>query len=183
MAAADKALTGGTGDVNPQQLVLNAIQDNALDNPSTSVFALPQAIGLPTKKGMAAVLELLKADVGFSPGLNLAEVAGIFFEMIMAVGTIAVPTPSDATTIWVANVAKFTVVGGLSVRQSIFQKDFTDGAGHGLLIAANTMSIEIDSIGSLQTNTAHVRLYYRFKLVPLPEYLGILASQTAGVTV
>ncbi len=176
----DKALTGGTGDVNPQQVLLNAKQDNAIDADTLVNFSLPQAIGIPTTKTRAVVFELLRGDVVFTPGFNLGEVAGVTLTMNMAIGSPPQPiTPEQAVVIWSGNRTKYTAAAGGGPINRFIEKDFTDDSGHGLLIAARTVSIQISSVGTLQENTAHVRLYYRFKLIPLQEYLGIFAQQAA----
>jgi len=66
--------------------------------------------------------------------------------------------------------------------------DLTDGAGHGILVATDQMTLIVDIIN---TNTSPVsgntlivsdmsmlcEILYRFKEVPLTEYIGIVQSQ------
>lgn len=58
-----------------------------------------------------------------------------------------------------------------------FRKDFSDGAGHGLLIATDSIFAALNSTATTLTNIADCRLLYRFKEVPLAEYIGIVQSQ------
>lgn len=60
----------------------------------------------------------------------------------------------------------------------VFRKDLTDGAGHGYLVATDSIFARLSSTLTGLTNTADVRLLYRFKEVPLAEYIGIVQSQS-----
>lgn len=62
--------------------------------------------------------------------------------------------------------------------------DFTDGAGHGILIATDNIFLTIvaqgASIDGVSYNFAgqgRVDLLYRFKEITLQEYIGIVQSQ------
>lgn len=60
----------------------------------------------------------------------------------------------------------------------VYRKDFSDGAGHGYLVAVDSLFVTLASALTGLTNTADLRLLYRFKEVPLAEYIGIVQSQT-----
>lgn len=63
--ATTKALTGGTGDVNPQQLTFTLTQE-AADTTVTIEVPLPVPRAFSAKRGKAIVLELLRSEVSYS---------------------------------------------------------------------------------------------------------------------
>jgi len=59
----------------------------------------------------------------------------------------------------------------------LYRKDFTDGAGHGFLIGTDSIFARLSSVATGIPNVANIRLLYRWKSVPLAEYIGIVQSQ------
>jgi hypothetical protein len=55
--------------------------------------------------------------------------------------------------------------------------DVTDGAGHGVLIATDSIYAQVNSANTATTNTVYFKLLYRFKEVNIIEYVGIVQSQ------
>jgi len=55
--------------------------------------------------------------------------------------------------------------------------DYTDGAGHGMLIATDQIFVLLQSANTTQQNTAECRILYRWKNIGLQEYVGIVQSQ------
>lgn len=58
-----------------------------------------------------------------------------------------------------------------------FVQDLTDGAGHGVLIATDSINIQMNSSGTSLTNVCRIKLLYRWKDVAIEEYVGIVQSQ------
>jgi hypothetical protein len=58
-----------------------------------------------------------------------------------------------------------------------FCLDLTDNAGHGILIATDSIYGQVNSANTATTNTVYFKLLYRFKEVNLIEYVGIVQSQ------
>lgn len=85
--ASSKALTGGTGDVNPQQLFFRVAQTGADVNTETEI-PLPVPRGYSSKKGYAIVLELLRSEVLIN---DLATT--VASEVVLMLGT----APGNAT--------------------------------------------------------------------------------------
>lgn len=57
--------------------------------------------------------------------------------------------------------------------------DLTDGAGHGILIATDTIFFGFDTDSYPEAGvTFSARIYYRFKEVDLTEYIGIVQQQS-----
>lgn len=74
----------------------------------------------------------------------------------------------------------FTAAGSLSnVYNQMLEMDLTDGAGHGLLLATNSIFMQGDT--TLFTPAVAVfdcKMLYRFKTVDILEYVGIVQSQS-----
>lgn len=62
--------------------------------------------------------------------------------------------------------------------------DLTDGAGHGILVAAPTLQYQYVNTGQTAggQQTSYCRLWYRIKKVSLTEFVGMLASQGIQAT-
>ncbi|MBA7702121.1 hypothetical protein ES703_110878 [subsurface metagenome] len=52
-----------------------------------------------------------------------------------------------------------------------------DYNGHGYLIAVDTLYLGMATTGQLVPLRGHCRIYWRFKTVPLAEFLGLIQSQ------
>jgi hypothetical protein len=55
--------------------------------------------------------------------------------------------------------------------------DFTDGAGHGILVATDNIFIQASTNGQNTASLFRFKILYRFKSVSLVEYIGIVQSQ------
>jgi hypothetical protein len=73
----------------------------------------------------------------------------------------------------------FTAGGSVSQPQcDIFQvMDLTDGAGHGILIATDSIFIAVSETGYTGPNNIAVKIMYRLVEVGLQEYIGLVQSQ------
>lgn len=69
---------------------------------------------------------------------------------------------------------------GADVNNRIYpiELDLTDGAGHGVLIASDSIFAYLKSSGTGVTNTAAFKMLYRYKTVGVLEYVGIVQSQS-----
>lgn len=176
-------LTGGSKDVNPQYYHGRATQSGN-DATTTATFRAP--ITRIPDSNKVTIMEVLK----------------IFFEFAQINGTAAAETNYDlqlqfSTTSFgaTANVAwdeptvfakaqitqrkAFTAAGSYAiVYTEPLVYDCTDGAGHGVLIAADSFYVQISSSNTATTNTGYFKILYRFKDVNLIEYVGIVQSQT-----
>lgn len=65
-----------------------------------------------------------------------------------------------------------------------FVFDFEDGKGNGRLVARNTITLDVGhsfSAGATYAGTDfHLRLWYRWRKVPMMEYVGLLTEQMAA---
>lgn len=177
------SLTGGTRDVSPQLFHMRATQ-TAADTTTTETFPVPiQRLPFGNR---AQVMEVLKA---YFVTTSLPAIASA--TEIQDVIQIFITTTSFGTTAtnfgeprvfahYVKNQrGAFTAAGtyGMTQDDEPFQLDLTDGAGHGILVATDNIFMQIASSGTGASNTANVKLLYRWKNVPLQEYIGIVQSQ------
>ena len=177
------SLTGGTGDVNPQWFNLG------LSN-MTATYA-DAAIQLPRERlpygNASQVMEVLRVE--FSPAgtstLNITAGTDSAARIYVTTKTFGIVEPT-ATQSSGNVIAKWRVEmpsegTGLTtcIMNTPFVVDLTDGVGHGLLVA--TDSIFVGNIQTAATSpinaSVNVRLLYRWKNVGLSEYIGIVSSQ------
>lgn len=195
MSAVNKALTGGTGDVNPQWFRFSADQSLVVDSIIAQTQNTPLAAFNNVPGNKAVVMEVLKFVTSHSPIYgNLTSSAqsqtwrsGIFAgnrpttDLNLGWGAPTVigfhnefgGTPSTG------NTQQYDVQGSYVV-------DLTDGAGHGVLLAANQVTwlwVETTAGGAtLTTSDKSAAFLYRFKEVSLQEYMGIIQSQQTPST-
>lgn len=55
--------------------------------------------------------------------------------------------------------------------------DLTDEAGHGYLVATDTITLETNADQTAAVNAGFARIRYRWKEVSLTEYIGIVQAQ------
>lgn len=175
-------LTGGTGDVNPQWLNFSVTQ-SAADTTTTATQNIP--IQRLPQGGRAQVLEVLRVEISTSSFPAIASAAEAEDSMVVFLSTTSFGT--TATTFSeprvFAGISKvkqgaFTAGGSFGVEYSnIDRLDLTDGAGHGLLIATDSIFAQYVSGGTGAANVARIKLLYRWKDVGLSEYIGIVQSQ------
>ena len=170
-------LTGGTRDVNPQLLVIQCAQTGA---DASTITASPLPIPrYPQQNGKQIVMEILSADYYLPPNVVQAN------NGIVAILTTNPTVPASIPIGFADPRALDFQERYLDVQSSVgitlvpvtFHHDFTDEAGHGLLVATDNIYLACLSSTTGLTNTIFARLSYRFKEVTLAEYIGIVQSQ------
>lgn len=178
------SLTGGTGDVNPQWFRMTDTNPAATPAYADTPVALPIQ-RLPTA-GKAQVIEILKVAWGLAAvnsAINDAATDSVFcgYLTTRSYGT---TEPTSATGGGVIDYFQIDVTTATqaSIMNNVFPiiHDLTDGAGHGVIVGTDQMFL-----GSVQTADTNpiaglIRCWflYRFKNVPVTEYIGIVQSQT-----
>lgn len=175
-------LTGGTGDINPQWMSFSAVQ-SAADTTTTTTQAIP--VQRLQTRGMAQVMEVLK--VTFKRGVfgavaSATEAADTQDTYLTTRSFGTTNTTWSEPTVFAgfssAQEGAFTAAGTYArVEETIIQQDLTDGAGHGVLIATDNIFAQVQSAGTGGTNTTRIKILYRWKNVPMVEYVGIVQSQ------
>ena len=185
MAKRADTLTGGTKDVNPQY-ISGAVTMSAANTATESTVGLPiLRPGQGASQTKAQVVEVLKLWAFLPPpGTDVAAANAQF------TATLTVATSSQGTT--VPNLsnprvlaqlrqsitASFTAAGSQAVGPVGVQCwDFTDGAGHGILVGTDNLFLQFDTDGYSAAAVATYKISYRFKEVALIEYIGMVQSQ------
>lgn len=177
-------LTGGTKDVNPQWLTLTSLSQTVANTFVQQATNLPIS-RLPTRSGRAMVMEVLKVwfdfpaplTGGFSPTGQTTVIYAVL--STSPVGTV---DSSDATVFAYADQdfrGAFTAGGSyaMAFQSAPVQLDLTDGAGHGILIATDSIYLSLSSLNASAIAGLGCKILYRWKEVSLEEYIGIVQSQ------
>lgn len=200
--ASRRALTGGSGDVNPQFISFSVVQTGT-DTTTNLAVAVPIQ-RLSQGAGRAQVLEVLCVKYETStPGSssvtelphryahndNLDEPITPNFPYIRSI-TVTVSTRNPGTVdVEYSDPAVFSIynfvrygqssagTGWFAVWQEPYVDDLTDGAGHGFLVATDYIYIQIRSQNTNAAQRVYGKLYYRWKNVTLQEYIGIVQGQ------
>lgn len=172
-------LTGGSRDVNPQNMVSPVITQLVADTPIQVQQPLPIP-RLPTKQGKNLVIELLGATF-YITAAGLQAGNNTFYMNVSTNQQVpALPQDGIRDSKTLVDCLKylflFTNVG-LSEFPAETYIDLTDNAGHGLLVATDNIYFNLLTTNTNTTNSCVIRLEYRWKEVDLVEYIGIVQSQ------
>jgi len=185
--ARGESLTGGTGDVNPQWMTLSLLTLTANNQATTQQTQLP-VTRTQGARGKATIIEILKVQF-FANSINNTPAAGgdlRQFTVTLSTAAQASAAPSIPNTIAYTNTQFF---GAFSAGQSFYavtnypiQQDLTDGAGHGVLVATDSIYLNGVTFGYAAQGVFGCRILYRFKDVSLTEYIGIVQSQQQPIS-
>lgn len=166
-------LTGGTKDVNPQQFRMTLA--TAADTVFVQQGFVTPIVRLPGSAARVTIMEVLKVmftidqvmdtnDEGFRMAITTSEPASM-------------GRYSQGNTLFKFDQQITFTTSGQSYHPKSWIADLSDGAGHGLLVATDTIFLGVQCISTGSIVTTDVALLYRFKSVSLPEYIGIVQSQ------
>lgn len=167
------SLTGGTGDVNPQYMTASVTQ-TAADVTTT------QEINIPIQRlpddGRAQVMEVLKVLCDCDTGVETDWGNEISLTTRNHGTTRATLAATDIVAFftWTHTIT----TSGATKAPGIVTWDCTDGAGHGVLVATDKMYVQYFSNTTGLSNSATMKILYRWKNVSLAEYIGIVQSQS-----
>ncbi len=177
------ALTGGTGDVNPQWVSFTVLQSGT-DLPTEVTLDLPINPSQVSVGNKAIVIELLKVqmiwslDPTQSPSIPQRFAAVLLTkkpDIVASLSAIQTSTShiiSDQFLTLQAGAGS-TVIG----RQASNMYDLTDGAGHGIVLATKSVSGFVSTFNTLIANRVVFRLLYRYKQVGITEFLTLAQFQ------
>lgn len=184
--ATKDTLTGGTGDVNPQLYNLSTSTPSpGPDGAAQTKFPVP-VYRFPLKNDRAMVMEVLRVKWvvnNFSAIANQTSLVA----MLSTANIDLDPTPTENNqfdSLSSANVFDAISIDGIyasavgfAYTSRIIDHDLTDSAGHGILVATDNIYIGISSINTGAINEVTAKITYRWKMVSLAEYIGIVQGQ------
>lgn len=167
------SLTGGTGDTNPQFLTFTATQSGADATTSTQINLPIQRLPI---SGKAQVMEVLK--VWWTMAGNPVETDNFVLAILSTKNFSTTATTWGEPTVFsmYSRDMRITTSGSFETIEP-FVQDFTDGAGHGIIIATDSIYCQVQSSATSATNIVRGKIEYRFKNVNLQEYIGVVQSQ------
>lgn len=195
------SLTGGTGDVNPQWMVMR------VDHTSTGVtaFTVESSVAtpiprVPSSNGRAIVMEILKVQFEMRPIAQISASSNVNQKSSIALSHAANSALSNSTfnlntsdpriiaTATFYSQQRNTLIATndeewlLSVQPVVI--DTSDGAGHGILHASDNIFLTMGTEHAFATTyTGRARILYRFKDIGVTEFIGIVQSQNASRTI
>lgn len=175
-------LGGGTGDINPQFIHGKVVQ-SGVDTCTSVAFILPVArFGSTANKSV--VIEVLKvfAELTLFPTETAAQLRATMSWYMSTKFHGTTDVLADEADVFAWNMetysGAFTAAGSYAQHDDkVSCMDLTDGNGHGVLIATDSFSVQLQSALTGTTNQLRFKILYRFKAVPLAEYIGIVQSQ------
>lgn len=193
------SLTGGTGDVKPQFMVVTTglEVDPEVDDLYTGISGAnddytvaTQIMPVPrfgTMKGMATVVEMLELH-WYLATENLSDLGATHWAFLSANTT---RVSGDTSTLAsyqsdIANTKNFGVVGhhnlvltsgGLSHGEPKVI-NLTDHNGNGMLFPFDEIDIVQGDVGAATVHSSTVRILYRLVNVGIEEYVGMVAQHS-----
>ncbi len=176
--------TGGTGDVRPQVLSINALQAT-IGQEQVTVFPTPvPRTGF--EQDLAQVMEVLSVQV-YVHHATVSPV-GLSYAILStrSIGSVTgAPISQVSIRQQVASASAFASyieVVDVPVGQSIdvsYPKliDFRDGAGHGVLIATDSVILTHGAVAAGGPIDVTMKILYRMINIGVMEYVGIVQSQ------
>ena len=168
------SLTGGTNDVNPQFQTMNVVESAANTFTQSTINVPVLRVGMSSSR--AQVIELLGIDV-FWPKGDLGSADQIDIQLSTSSKT-ALSTLDDPDVV-IRDYKENNLVGAAGMYEVTGYKryDFTDGAGHGIIIATPQLFWAVQGTSQGSALTLAGRLFYRFKNVSLTEFVGLSLQQ------
>lgn len=176
-------LTGGTGDVNPQWLTFNRLTLSAANVYTETSINLP-INRFSNPKGKSIIMEILKVQFDMPIIDSNPSATGNIIQsqaVLRPTSSGGVLDPSDPKILAVVDQSSrgaFTAGGSYADLTNDPQVvDLSDGAGHGMLVATDTLFFGAATSNYASAANFYCRILYRFKTVTLEEYIGIVQSQ------
>lgn len=181
------ALTGGTGDVNPQWFFCADFDPGGTFATTSVPIPIQRLNG--NRGSTAQVMEILKAELSSGAAVTFTQSAAAddTLDVYLTTRSFGSTEPNaadhDGNVIsdWHIKTSSVGTAANVFGPNVIFPmtNDLTDGAGHGILIATDNIFVGVIQTGAAApiTGSLVVRVLYRWKNVPIQEYIGIVQSQ------
>lgn len=182
-----RALTGGTRDLKPQQLVIKYAQASA-----TGKYVVTSVQTPISRLGQSyIVMEILKVFMT-NPATNDGGDVANNGQIAVCTNNIGRATDDTATgasflvdqqnagTIAFNFLTSTTNTSGNTTVNQPVCWDMTDGAGNGFLVATDKLFLVSGQSGATTLTGGTVRILYRFYRASAEEFIGIVNSQTTA---
>lgn len=162
-------------DIFPEYMTFSVTQSAANTNTSSRI-QMPIA-RLPDR-ARVQVMEIVKISVEYS---DIGDASGDLYGSSLAFRNF---NTTEATlgepSVFFKDKHVFNLVtSGGRTDSFIHMYDFTTGGGRGLLIATDSIFAQATSVSLAAAMTAKFKVWYRFVMVGLQEYVGIVQQQGA----
>lgn len=175
--------------MNPQWLAMTTIDPLATYADVETPIPIQR---LPDRGGRSQVMEILKVEFGFGANshLTISALVDQFFNLYLTTRSFLTSEPTAAQQTG-SLIAKYQWSHGTNGAGTLTNAwvmgpaggnmlfDLTDGAGHGVLVATDSLyfgAIQTAGASPITGNTT-CRILYRWKNVGLAEYVGLVQSQ------
>jgi hypothetical protein len=178
------SLTGGTGDVKPQIMVVDIPAPDGVDDYSFNTINVPRVI--LQGAGSATIMEILKAwfyvgaqDFTDSNSLHWSFLSTAIIRQQSAAASLTsfLSDQSNPLVFGMRASERFFLTSGASGEELPLVQDFTDSNGNGILIATDQIFVTCGGAGNTTASRNGLRLLYRMVSVGITEYVGIVQSQ------
>lgn len=167
-------LTGGTGDVNPQFMNL-ALTESAANTFTQTEFPIPVLRGV-IGRDKYQVMEVLKVEF-FNGGFSTIDIVVGHLQLTTSSKTARVfGNDPDVIAYSVIDV-DFLTGGSQAVDTQPKTWDLTDGAGHGIIVASQSIFLACQGTGQVAATVNFCRVLYRFKNISVQEFVGLAIQQ------
>ena len=179
------SVTGGTGDIKPQQFTLDSGTAGAADDYVVNQVALPVP-RFGSMKTKATIFEILSVDWY----LNLEDLGDTAHSDWGFLTTSTTRADGDTSTAGdaAADVTEprtfafvffqsALITSGVNTRWMPIHVDMTDSNGNGFLVATDKLFIVGANIGGTALGSYVAKVKYRLTNVGIQEYVGIVQSQ------
>lgn len=162
-------------DISPQ-FISDYVTLSAANTYTEKQINLPINPGATVSGGHVRVMEFLKVFADFATD-TIAEDAYVAFQLTYKTQADLLSGPDVSK--WIYKMQRRQQVAGAAgafISESPFVADLTDGNGNGILIGQQAIFLGAKSAGQTAALTASFKILYRFKDVPIEEYIGMVSG-------
>lgn len=181
------SVTGGTGDIKPQQMTVQSTA-GAVDDYGLQQVLLPVP-RFGTTRRKSTIFEILKVQYIWAADVGISATAQTYFAFLttgtsrLSGDTSTLATFNDdlgnSRTFAAASYVKDVETSGGYSQKFPIEVDMTDGNGNGFLIATDNFFLVQGAVGNAAAAVVTAKILYRIVNVGLEEYVGIVQSQTS----
>jgi hypothetical protein len=163
-------------DINPQ-FISDWVTMSGINTYTSKTINLPVNPGATITKGKVRVMEFLKVYIDFT--FDTLVQNGYILVQLTYKEQAAALTALDVQK-WIVKMGrKMQVLGAAAAifAEVPFMADLTDGNGNGILIGQQQIFLGVMTGGQAAAQSCAIKVLYRFKDVPVEEYIGMVQGQ------